>query len=225
MPTVTPERLLAFGDAVFAIAITLLALDIDVPNGLPEGRLSDALRDVMPDVGAYLLSFSVIGLLWLAHHRMFALVGRIDRLLLYLYFALLAVVAALPFPTRLVSEYGQTALATGVYGCVIGLASLLTTAMAYRLLRRPDLRKPGIAPARVRRTVHQGAVVVLVFVTSVPMTLVSPDAAKYWWALIIPLRLLLGWGTDPEQDGGRGHKGGEGGDRGSAGATGAAPPA
>lgn len=211
-PTVTPERLLAFGDAVFAIAITLLALDIDVPNGLPEERLSDALRGVVPDVGAYLLSFSVIGLLWLAQHRMSALVGRIDRCLLYLYFALLAVVAALPFPTRLVSEYGETALATAVYGGVIGLASLLTTGMAYRLLRRPELRKPGISSARVRRTVLQGGVVAVVFATSLPMTLVSPTAAKYWWALIIPLRLLLSRGTDPDPDEGSDEGGGEGAD-------------
>lgn len=200
-PIVAPERLLAFGDAVFAIAITLLALDIDVPDGLPEGRLDDALRDVLPDVGAFLLSFSVIGLLWLAHHRMFALVGRIDRTLLYLYFALLAVVAALPFPTRLVSEYGDTTVATVVYGGVIGLASLLTTGMAFRLLRRPGLRKPDVSTARVRRTALEGAVVAGVFATSVPVALVSPAGAKYWWLLIVVLRFALNRTTDPDEDG------------------------
>ncbi|MEV8344241.1 TMEM175 family protein [Streptomyces niveus] len=199
-PTVTPERLLAFGDAVFAIAITLLALDINVPNGLPEGQVSEALRDVLPDVGAFLLSFSVIGLLWLAHHRMFALVGRIDRPLLYLYFALLADVAALPFPTRLVSEYGDTAVATAVYGGVIGLASLLTTGMAYHLLRHPELRKPDVPTARARRTVLEGSIVAVVFATSVPMTLVSPTAAKYWWLLILLRHFPLNRETPDEDD-------------------------
>lgn len=199
-PTVTPERLLAFGDAVFAIAITLLALDIDVPEGLPDERLNDALRDVLPDIGAYLISFGVIGLLWLAQHRLFVMVGRIDQLQMYLYFTLLAVVAALPFPTRLVSEYGQTVLATSVYAGSIALASLLTTTMAYRLLRRPELRKPDVPPGRVRRSVLQGAVVDLVFVTSLPITLLSPTGAKYWWFLLVPVRLVIRSRPDPTKD-------------------------
>ncbi|WP_405793004.1 TMEM175 family protein [Streptomyces sp. NBC_01506] len=197
-PTMTPERLLAFGDAVFAIAITLLALGIDVPTGLPEARLSDALRDVVPDVGAYLLSFAVIGMHWVIQHGLFALVGRLDRGLLYLYFALLALIAALPFPTRLVSEYGDTALATSVYGGVIALVSVLTSGMALRLLRRPELRGTGVPAARIRRSVFQGGVVAAVFATSVPMTLVSPVAAKYWWLLVVPLRFLGGRDTDPD---------------------------
>ncbi|MFD0503511.1 TMEM175 family protein [Streptomyces chiangmaiensis] len=61
---VGPERLAMLGDAVFAIAITLLAFEITVPEGLPESHVAHAVRDAMPTVGAYLFSFAVIGALW-----------------------------------------------------------------------------------------------------------------------------------------------------------------
>src|SRR4051812_26709769 len=63
---VGPERLAFFGDAVFAIAITLLPLDISVPEDLPHSEVALAVREAVPAIGAYLLSFAVIGALWLA---------------------------------------------------------------------------------------------------------------------------------------------------------------
>src|SRR5882757_8468992 len=87
-----PERLITFGDAVFAIAITLLALDITVPEGLADSEVGAALRDAVPKMGAYLLSFAVIGALWLAQHALFRMVATLDRWVLNLYLALLAVV-------------------------------------------------------------------------------------------------------------------------------------
>ncbi|WP_351237459.1 TMEM175 family protein [Streptomyces sp. NPDC002133] len=180
--------MLAFGDAVFAIAITLLALDIKVTDGLAESELGRALDDALADVAAFLLSFVVIGVLWLRQHALFSRVARIDSCLLYLYPALLAVIAGLPFPTRLISEYGDTALGTAVYAGSIALASALITAMAVRLYFRPDLAEPGLARKSLRRSVEQGAVMVVVFGASIPLTLVSPLVAQLWWLAAIPLR-------------------------------------
>ncbi|MEU2112691.1 TMEM175 family protein [Streptomyces sp. NPDC019507] len=185
------DRLLAFGDAVFAIAITLLALDITVPGDLEAGDLGQALDRALSDIGAFLLSFVVIGVLWLSQHALFHRVARLDSCLLYLYLALLAVIAALPFPTRLISEYGDTAAATAVYAGSIAAASGLITVMTLRLLLRPALTAPGTAPRRLRLAVYEGVVMVVVFAASVPLAFMSPRAAQFGWLAAIPARAWL----------------------------------
>ncbi|MER5787250.1 TMEM175 family protein [Streptomyces sp. NPDC001980] len=188
---VSPERLAMLGDAVFAIAITLLALDITVPEGLHDSELPHALRELLPAIGAYLLSFAVIGMLWLTQHALFRLIRTVDRWLLYLYFALLAVVAALPFPTKLISEYGETATATACYSASIALSLGFLGAMYLRLLIAPALAAPGTDPGELRTTVRRNVLHVLVFVTAIPLaSFWSPGLAKYWWLLVIPVRAL-----------------------------------
>ncbi|MDQ1006110.1 putative membrane protein [Streptomyces sp. V4I23] len=195
-PAMGPEQLLAFGDAVFAIAITLLILDVGVPDGLAASDIGDALRDALPDVGAYVLSFAVIGMLWLAQHALFTAIAWLDAWLLYLYLALLAVIAGLPFPTRLISEYGDTAPATMIYAGAIAAASSLMTAMSLRLVHRPALVKPGIPRESLTRSVQQGLVVVVVFAASMPLTLASPVLAQLSWLVAVPLRIRLSRRSD-----------------------------
>ncbi|MDX6328121.1 MAG: potassium channel family protein [Streptomycetaceae bacterium] len=194
------ERMQSFADAVFAIAITLLALDMTVPEGLPSGEFGHALKEALPSVGGYLLSFVVIGLQWISHHRLFSMVRQLDRWLLRLDLALLAVVAALPFPTKLISGYGSSAIATSVYAGTIALAALLIMVMAVHLHRRPELCHPHVPRGQVLQSIRETAVVVAVFVTSVPITLISPGAAKYWWILCVPIgHWLSRRAAEPEQ--------------------------
>ncbi|MFJ7074282.1 TMEM175 family protein [Streptomyces sp. NPDC098781] len=188
---VGPERLLALGDAVFSIAMTLLALDITVPDGLRDAQVAHALRDAVPTIGAYLLSFAVIGTLWLAQHALFRLISALDRWLLLLYFVLLALVAALPFPTRLISEYGDTTTATACYAGSIAVAVALVCGMYVRLLVNPASAAPHASPTVLKAEIRHGALLALVFATSVPVAFYSPTLAKYWWLLAIGGRLLL----------------------------------
>src|SRR5437899_5745321 len=102
-----PGRLEAFSDGVLAIAITLLVLDLTVPlrNELHGESLALALGHQWPNYCAYAVSFLVIGIIWVNHHAMFAMVARTDRWVLFANLLLLMVVAAIPFPTRLLAEY------------------------------------------------------------------------------------------------------------------------
>jgi uncharacterized membrane protein len=95
-------RLEAFSDGVFAIAITLLILEVRVPHDRP---LADGLLDIWPSYFAYVTSFLTIGVIWFNHDAILRLVARADRALLTLNTLLLMVVAFIPFPTRLVAEY------------------------------------------------------------------------------------------------------------------------
>jgi uncharacterized membrane protein len=95
----------AFSDGVFAIAITLLVLDIKVPHDLPENTsLLRALLNQWPIYMAFLTSFATIGIMWLNHHRMFRYIRRVDHWFLVLNGLLLLGVTFVPFPTSLAAE-------------------------------------------------------------------------------------------------------------------------
>jgi uncharacterized membrane protein len=95
-------RLEAFSDGVFAIAITLLVLTIPTPDDF--ARLGHALLEQWPAYAAYVVSFAVIGIMWLNHHTVFGHFERVDRNLAYLNLALLATVVFVPYPTGLFGE-------------------------------------------------------------------------------------------------------------------------
>ncbi|GGO89949.1 TMEM175 family protein [Wenjunlia tyrosinilytica] len=97
-------RVEAFSDGVFAIAITLLVLEIKVPPGAGDD-LWAALGHQWPSYAAYAVSFIVIGIMWANHHTVFGFIARVDRGLLFINLLLLMVVAALPWPTALLAEY------------------------------------------------------------------------------------------------------------------------
>jgi TMEM175 potassium channel family protein len=98
-------RVNAFSDAVFAVAITLLILTIDVPQLSDAGQLGSALRALWPKFEGFLLSFVVIGAFWIAHHLIFGLIERSKPLLLWINLLLLMCIVALPFSTDLMSQY------------------------------------------------------------------------------------------------------------------------
>jgi uncharacterized membrane protein len=99
-------RIEAFSDGVLAIAVTLLVLDLHVPiEGSFHGSLAAALAHEWPAYAAYVTSFLIIGIIWVNHHGVFQLIGRVDRMTLFLNLLLLMTVVAIPFTTSLLSEY------------------------------------------------------------------------------------------------------------------------
>ena len=86
------DRVVFFSDAVFAIAMTVLALSLHIPARTTDAGVAQALRDALPSIYTYALSFAVVGLYWIAHHRMFRYIRRFDATLLALNLATLGVV-------------------------------------------------------------------------------------------------------------------------------------
>jgi uncharacterized membrane protein len=140
-------RLLALSDGVFAIAMTLLALDLRVPDvsELPEAtensRLMAALFDLLPNVLIYLLSFYIVANYWIAHHRLMRSVTRTHPRLVAHTLPLLLLVGALPFPAGLLGHYGSQPIALVVYGAVNVLA------VSSLLWLRHDLRAYALSTA------------------------------------------------------------------------------
>ncbi len=112
------ERMMYFSDAVFAIAITLLVIEIKVPSLGREATnpgLAVALAGIIPQVFGFVVSFLLIGQMWIEHHRMCLIIESLDRGLLWRNLLLLLFVAFLPFPTALMSEYHELGLAVSLY--------------------------------------------------------------------------------------------------------------
>lgn len=116
------SRLEAFSDGVFAIAATLLVLELRVPADSPD--LVASLRDLWPAYAAYLVSFLTIGIIWVNHHTLLEHCRRVDRRFLYLNLLLLVAVGIVPFPTSLVDRYILSEQATAAL-VVYGLGAVL----------------------------------------------------------------------------------------------------
>jgi uncharacterized membrane protein len=101
------ERLEAFSDGVFAVAITLLVLDLSVGHPAP-GQLGEALVRKWPHYATYVVSFLTIGIIWANHHQQFSRIARADRTLMLLNLLLLLFVTLIPFPTGLLAQYLRT---------------------------------------------------------------------------------------------------------------------
>jgi uncharacterized membrane protein len=120
---VRPSRLEAFSDGVFAIAGTLLVLELRVPSDATD--LAGALLRLWPAYAAYLVSFLTIGIIWVNHHTLLEHCRRVDRRFLYLNLLLLIAVGIVPFPTALVGHYILSADGATAALVVYGLGGLL----------------------------------------------------------------------------------------------------
>jgi uncharacterized membrane protein len=176
----TTQRLEAFSDAVIAIAITLLVLEIHIPDA-DQGSLFDALLDLWPSYTAFILSFVTIGIMWVSHHTMFERIALVDRRLLFLNLLLLMGIAFLPFPTALLGRYieqgGENAqFAAAAYGATMTLIGLFFLAMWHHLYRNPNLLVEGIGAERARTAMIRSWVGPTVYALSVGLAFISPEA-------------------------------------------------
>jgi uncharacterized membrane protein len=168
-----------FSDGVLAIAVTLLVLDLHVPaRDTLHGPLSHALAHEWPSYAAYVTSFLVIGIIWVNHHAVFDLIGRIDRIALFLNLLLLMCVVAIPFTTALLSEYltaGRDArTAALVYSAVMLAMSAAFAALYTYIAYRPALLADGVDPVAVRASIVRFSTVGLtLYVTTLVIALLS----------------------------------------------------
>ena len=142
-------RLEAFSDGVLAIVVTLLILDIKVPHAAA-GGLAAALGRQWPQYLAYLMSFLIVGIIWLNHHATMQLLARTDHTMQVLNLLLLLPVSVLPWPTAVLAEYARSGSAADqrtavlLYGGISFCMALGFNVLWRRLLRHPELHRPGL---------------------------------------------------------------------------------
>jgi uncharacterized membrane protein len=178
------DRIVFFSDAVFAIAITILVLDIRVPDGLSPAELPAEVLGLWPKYLSYVVSFLVLAIYWQAHHRVFRPIRGYDGTLVWLNFLFLMAVAFLPFPTSLLGEYGREQVSVVIYAANAAVASLLLSAISWYAGRGHRLVPPDHddEESKIRRL--QGLAVPAVFLASIGVSFFSPMAAMYSWLLL-----------------------------------------
>ena len=181
------ERLLFFSDAVFAIAITLLAIELKAPEiegDLAAQELPQAIAHLWPQFISFAISFLVHGLFWSSHHRMFGLLQRFDHRLIWLNLLLLFGIVLLPFPTALRGKYGDTRYATTFYAAAVGAIGLVWTLIWVYVSRGHRLIDPHFPAVEIRRYTWTVLITPGVFLLSIVAAQFSVDAARAMWMLL-----------------------------------------
>jgi len=176
------SRIVAFSDGVFAIAITLLVLNLSIPRELADSQVADALWGLRDNFVAFGISFAVIGRFWVLHHRFFAELTGFDGRLLALNLVYLACVVMIPFSSELLGEYGDATAAVVFYSVNLAAVVLVGMLMALYAQRRglvsasPDEH----SEARVRSLFISG-----VFLATIPVAFVAPGYAPLIWLVLL----------------------------------------
>jgi len=134
----TKHRLEMFSDGVFAIVITILILNIHLPE-TDTGHLGQALRDLAPNVLSYAMSFILIGLYWIAHHTSFHLIHKVDGAFLWMNMILLLFVSFMPFPAYLLGRYPLMPVPLIIYGINLIAANFMGFSMTWYSCYHPEL--------------------------------------------------------------------------------------
>ncbi|MEZ4770514.1 MAG: TMEM175 family protein [Caldilineales bacterium] len=187
------ERLIFFSDAVFAIAITLLALEIRLPEAA--GQFDDremwaALLGLYHEYLAYFISFLVIGSFWMAHHRKFRLIDRYDNRLLSLNLLVLMSVAFIPFASSVISV-SSTRSATDFCALTIIVVGLLFTGMWSYASRGNRLARSDVSERQRRREFTSALSTVAVFAGSIVLSFFDVGLARLSWMLILPFGIYV----------------------------------
>ena len=184
------DRVLFFSDAVMAIAITLLVVDLRVPDVVRNARRELATAE--PKILSFGISFVVIGLFWLGHHHLFRYITALDRRLILLNLLFLGTIAFLPYPTALLSAtQGDHADSTAFYAACVAATGLMELVIWLYAMRADGLIPASISPARRRYETVRLLPVPVVFGLSIPVAFIAPGVAPFTWILLVPIGRLV----------------------------------
>jgi uncharacterized membrane protein len=172
-----PARLMALTDGVFAIVITLLVLEIHVPELTGGERLVDAMREIRPSFVAFLISFLVVAIAWSAHRDLFAHVRLTDRNLVWLNLLYMLPLSLLPFGAALMSRYDREPVALSLYGMLLLLMALTRLVVWLYATKRPHLMFEAIDPRERRIGVLIVAIPATLWLIAIVIADLSPTAS------------------------------------------------
>lgn len=188
------ERLILFSDAIMAVTITLLALDIRLPDeaiDLRGGPLLAALGDMWPKLFAYALSFFVIAMFWIAHRRKFETIRRSHPAIVWLNFIFLMLMGLIPFVTDVLAENGGP-ISTALYASLVATTSAMLVVISVVAEKRKLLEDDGEYIMR-ERMLWPSLATAGVFLVSIPLAFVEASIAQLFWLTTFPLNTYL-WG-------------------------------
>ncbi len=183
-------RINSLSDGIFAFAITLLILNVAVPEGTVKADLPAALAALWPKYLAFLISFFVIGLYWFTHVRQFRSIKKYDTRLLWLNLIFLLFIVTIPFSTSVMSSY-QAVLSVIVYAALMACAGFMSVAIWAYATHNHKLVNEELGQAAIRRGIIITLISPIVFTLSIGIAFVNVELAQYSWISIFIVRMLL----------------------------------
>jgi uncharacterized membrane protein len=183
-------RIAAFSDGVFAIAITLLALQLEIParDGVDVWAEVSALA---PNFIAFAVSFVVVGAYWVAHHRLFSQIERYDGRLIWLNLLSLFFIVLMPFTASLIGEHGDQPAAVAIYALSISAAGFVNTGMAVYALGGHRLCSARLSETRIKYHIWRGLTIALVFSLSIVLLPLGTSVTEYSWLSLIVVHRVV----------------------------------
>ena len=189
------DRLIFFSDAIFAIVMTLLILEIRAPDNVPSDLAATEVPNLVwalwPKFFSYVLSFLVIGTYWIAHHQTFRYVRSYNRTLLWLNLVFLLSISFIPFPTDLLGEYGELRFSVIFYAASLGMARLLLAVVWWYIVAGPIRTGDELDPGMARYHFFRSLAIPALFFLSIGISLVSVNAAVASWLLLFVADVMM----------------------------------
>ena len=189
------DRLIFFSDAIFAIVMTLLILEIRAPDNVPSNVAATEVPSLVwalwPKFFSYVLSFLVIGTYWISHHQIFRYVRSYDRPLLWLNLVFLLSISFIPFPTDLLGEYGELRFSVIFYAASLGMARLLLAVVWWYIVAGPIRTGDELDPGLARYHSFRSLAIPALFFLSIGISLVSVNAAVASWLLLFVADVVM----------------------------------
>ncbi len=188
------NRVLALTDGVFAIAATLLVVDLFVPTLSPDATSADlwnALSGEFHTFLAYLLSFFILGVWWNAHHRHYSLIRNSDAKLRWLNLFLLLWIGLLPFFTKILAEYGPLQSAVALYALDQGAAGLCVMLSWLYASKNHRLVDKSLPQETIKTILMRSAIAPIIFFASIGFSFINPYAAYVTWIVLMPVFVIV----------------------------------
>jgi uncharacterized membrane protein len=189
------SRIAALVDGIFAVAMTLLVLDLKLPEGVKIGNDAEAWRQLLELKShflAYVLSFIVLSTFWVAHHSLFHFVRRVNRDLLWLNLLFLLFITLLPFSTNLLSGHSPPRIPVAVYGANLLLLSLTSLLHLRYLAGHPELSHDQLTPSWIATLLARTAIPAVIAAVSIAISFFNPSLALSAYWLLLAFHFLPG---------------------------------
>jgi len=188
------DRFVFFCDAIFAIAITLLILQIDVPDIVYENNIDDVLIQLWPRFVSFAISFFVIARFWLVHLNLFAHIRRLDMKLVGMNLFFMALIVFLPFTTDFYGAHGENKYVLAFYVLSIVATSLVSHFTWRYVLRHKELLIQDHDTAELRKHSWRGLMISTEFVSALIIVFIFPSLVEWYWIIfgIVVAVVLVG---------------------------------
>ena len=196
MPSLSTRRMETLTDGVFAIAMTLLVLDFNVPT-IPEGSSVSALPklilDLWPNFFNYVQSFILLGIFWIVHHRQFDCIKFIDHGLLWLNIGSLMFIALIPFSTSLIAEYGDVQIGALIFECNLLVIGCLFYVQWWYVMRKGHLLDRNLSVQKIILIRKRNLLVPIISLVAIGLSFFNPEWSEVPYFAVPLIMIKYRW--------------------------------